>query len=1134
MNAGDDNMTESAEYFDRKSSPMHDEASFSLEILGETSQKQDTSQSTIMERYHSRTGTDSVEYSSECAGLARHWNNLSDNNTLETVAAMEHVDRRRRRRRHGMPSFSVMWMLCWAILLGITFGAQEVQSVGVGCAISESKLEQCYRALGEADENGDSGIDSQDYLAFLNLMSGDYFSGVDRYSRLSIALRVNFVELACGCSSVNCCQGDSTIDIGGIGPGETPTQSQTTFLFKVCCRTFDTIEGYVTEPPTFFPTQSPTIAPTKRPTFPPTLPPTDVPTRNPTEEPTIAPTTEQPSTSPTTSAPTVSPTTTAAPSFSPSSIPTSQPTMAPTLFTGELEVSLQFNVSLGPYTLDEVRAALNNTVIQDMGAALRLLTIEVLKDQFGTDRLLRGRKLRVENRPNSSAVGQIAETACNGSAGDGTTCANISWNKTLFLENEDRSEVRTKFVDAMLQLIASGRLNVLLRTVNPDTQIQTITPPTPPPPPSPSEGPGISAVTGGIIAAAVGAILIVAATSLFITRRHRTAKLSEDSRANELSSFHAEMTEDDLAVVNGNGVLGADRPHYGVRAKAGLNGFAALDDSGSNSTGPGGVHVEDDESSNAGSSGWSSSAGVSSLNTGSNTGSVDSLGYEERRPVGATLGALGAASIIARNSKDKDALQFVPVESAREDGNSTIGSDNVTANSDDLHMDMADGDVPNLPNVSRIDLDLAIEAGDWAAVGATAALLATVSDSSSTTSLRSGSSRGGSTISSVDAARAAELDHLVDAGDWEGVVLAAAQFENNSSSTSRTESKSKSAGDGSVGTSSVNSPSVSTNVSESPSRAQKRAEIRTEVEALVRRVVPEELDHVDEMMLQFRGREEELVETLRTMQERSIAQRARAAVHRTAKREARQSAKSGGVPGLPPMPPRSGFDSGEDSSLSKGGTTSSSGSLIMQSRNALELAIEAGDWEKVGEAAAIMHDSSDSTGSGMTEDTPFSAARKLSNVKDPRAAELDKMIDKGDWKGVVSAAGRFTTEDTKKAADVSTETEGSEVSEQKSSVDDNRKPAGGESGSEKAKALQEEKDALAQAEIWMAIAAQSKQDGSTEPKGASDAADWAISRSLSALRSADLNGELADEGVAKVNGSSAESTGGESSTDKSV
>lgn len=32
------------------------------------------------------------------------------------------------------------------------------------------------------------------------------------------------------------------------------------------------------------------------------------------------------------------------------------------------------------------------------------------------------------------------------------------------------------------------------------------------------------------------------------------------------------------------------------------------------------------------------------------------------------------------------------------------------------------------------------------------------------------------------------------------------------------------------------------------------------------------LDHVDEMILQFSGREEELIGTLRTMQEKSIAQ----------------------------------------------------------------------------------------------------------------------------------------------------------------------------------------------------------------------------------------------------------------------
>jgi len=56
---------------------------------------------------------------------------------------------------------------------------------------------------------------------------------------------------------------------------------------------------------------------------------------------------------------------------------------------------------------------------------------------------------------------------------------------------------------------------------------------------------------------------------------------------------------------------------------------------------------------------------------------------------------------------------------------------------------------------------------------------------------------------------------------------------------------------------------------------QKVQEIRSEVKSLVRRVVPEKIDNVDEMMLQFTGREEELVETLRTMQERPVAQKAR-------------------------------------------------------------------------------------------------------------------------------------------------------------------------------------------------------------------------------------------------------------------
>lgn len=65
-------------------------------------------------------------------------------------------------------------------------------------------------------------------------------------------------------------------------------------------------------------------------------------------------------------------------------------------------------------------------------------------------------------------------------------------------------------------------------------------------------------------------------------------------------------------------------------------------------------------------------------------------------------------------------------------------------------------------------------------MGTTAALLAAASDSQSETSLgRTGHSRGDSSrdIHSVNAEQAAYLDQLVEVGDWEGVVTAAAKFE---------------------------------------------------------------------------------------------------------------------------------------------------------------------------------------------------------------------------------------------------------------------------------------------------------------------------------------------------------------------
>merc|ERR1712232_177360 len=134
-----------------------------------------------------------------------------------------------------------------------------------------------------------------------------------------------------------------------------------------------------------------------------------------------------------------------------------------------------------------------------------------------------------------------------------------------------------------------------------------------------------------------------------------------------------------------------------------------------------------------------------------------------------------------------------------------------------------------------------------------------------------------------------------------------------------------------------------------------------------------------------------------------------------------------------------------------------------------------------------------------------------------RAAELDRLIDQGDWSGVVSAASRFSSMDAmaKRKQEDNNNTQEKQQSQQPSwkITSSGASISSGESDTfhslntqsvsltSKEKALQEEKDALAQAEIWMAIAAQSKQE--TEAKGASDAADWAISRSLVALNNAE-------------------------------
>ncbi len=68
--------------------------------------------------------------------------------------------------------------------------------------------------------------------------------------------------------------------------------------------------------------------------------------------------------------------------------------------------------------------------------------------------------------------------------------------------------------------------------------------------------------------------------------------------------------------------------------------------------------------------------------------------------------------------------------------------------------------------------------------------------------------------------------------------------------------------------------------------------LKAKVASLIKRVAPDEIDHVDELIQQFEGREEELIETLQTMQERAIAARQRLIMKSNAKLAALKTSNS--------------------------------------------------------------------------------------------------------------------------------------------------------------------------------------------------------------------------------------------------
>lgn len=150
---------------------------------------------------------------------------------------------------------------------------------------------------------------------------------------------------------------------------------------------------------------------------------------------------------------------------------------------------------------------------------------------------------------------------------------------------------------------------------------------------------------------------------------------------------------------------------------------------------------------------------------------------------------------------------------------------------------------------------VAIVAGDWTLVGATAALLVSSSSGHSVASNQGTVITYGTDLS-IDNSLASEFSRLVDSNDFEGVIQLTAMLDGASDSESTTVQHITSG------------------------ELQDKADIQALIVDLVKEIVPDELEHLEEMLRQFENREEELVHTLRMMQERNIEQKQTQALHK--------------------------------------------------------------------------------------------------------------------------------------------------------------------------------------------------------------------------------------------------------------
>lgn len=188
----------------------------------------------------------------------------------------------------------------------------------------------------------------------------------------------------------------------------------------------------------------------------------------------------------------------------------------------------------------------------------------------------------------------------------------------------------------------------------------------------------------------------------------------------------------------------------------------------------------------------------------------------------------------------------------------------------------------------------------------------------------------------------------------------------------------------------------------------------------------------------------------------------------------------------------------------------SPGASLKRRKSELDSAIERGDWLAVGDAAAMLNDNS-TTGTLSTHDdvrgksvtsTLGSSTIGTPRSKEEREDQLDEMIAAGNWDGIVAAAADYHSMDSEADSSISATISEEGSSSKNSLLSETRPDTTTTTTQPKAEVVStsEEIEALAQADMWQTIANQSRKESSDVTQGASDAADWAISRSLSLMK----------------------------------